>query len=126
MASQIDYKRKSLENIIESLQCFSCKDVPGFKKEQQNRYSCMDESHQLCEKCKTACDCGTVVGKRPNPTTKLILGDLPVYCPHYKNGCTEIFLQAESLDDHQQGCELRQVYCPDLKCSEKILFKDVL
>ena len=131
MASQIDYKRKSLESIIDSLQCFSCKDVPGFKKEQRNRYSCVDESHQLCEKCKPACDCGSLVGKRPNPALKKLLKDLPVFCQHYKTGCREMFLQAESLDDHQQGCIFRQVYCPtivcdNIDCNEKVLFKDVI
>ena len=126
MATHIDYKRKSLENIIESLQCFKCKDVPGFKKEQQNRYSCVNESHQLCEDCKSKCDCGSLVLKNPNPTTKQILEDLPVYCPHYKNGCHQTFLQAESLDDHQQGCIFRQVFCPYIICKEKVLFKDVI
>ena len=126
MAIQIDYKRKLLENIIESLQCFKCKDVPGFKKEQQNRYSCVDESHQLCEKCKLKCDCGSVVGKRPNPALKKILKDLPVYCPHYKSGCTDFFLQAESMVDHQQGCIFRQVFCPVFTCKKKVLFKDVI
>ena len=127
MASQIDYKRKSLESIIDSLQCFKCKDVPGFKKEQQNRYSCVDESHQLCEKCKLKCDCGSVVGKRPNPALKKILKDLPVYCPHYKTGCHETFLLAESLDDHQQGCIFRPVFCPHINCKKTlVLFKDVI
>ena len=62
----------------------------------------------------------------PNPATKQILKDLPVYCPHYKNECREMFLQAESLDDHQKGCVFRQICCPELSCKEKILFKDVI
>ena len=126
MATQFDYKRKSLESIIEGLQCFKCKGVPGFTQEQQNRYSCFNKSHQLCEICKAICECGSPVGKHPNPATKQILKDLPVYCPHYKNECREIFLQAESLDDHQKGCVFRQIGCPDLPCKEKILFKDVI
>ena len=127
MATQLDYKRKSLQSIIKSLQCFKCKDVPGFKEEQQNRYSCVDESHQLCEKCKTTCECGSLVGKCPNPTTKQILEELPVYCPHYKTGCHETFLLAESLDDHQQGCIFRPVFCPYVSCKQiLVLFKDVI
>ena len=126
MATQIDYKRKSLESMIESLQCFKCKDVPGFKKYQRNRYSCVEESHQLCEKCKSRCECGSLVVKRPNPPTKQMLEDLPVYCPHYKNGCRELFLQVESLDDHQEGCVFRPVYCPDPCCQKKMLFNDVI
>ena len=52
MATEFDYKSKLLESIIESLQCFNCKDVPGFMKDQRNRYSCFEKSHQLCENCK--------------------------------------------------------------------------
>ena len=127
MAAKLNVKNETLlENTIESLQCFKCKAVPGFTQEQQNRYTCLDESHQLCEKCKSECECGSVVGKRPNPTTMKLLEGLPVYCPHYQNECREIFLQAESVEDHQQGCIFRQVYCPDVDCKEKILFKDVI
>ena len=129
MATKVNVKNESiLENTIETLQCFKCKAVPGITQEQQNRYTCVNESHQLCEKCKSVCQCGSVVGKRPNPTTKKLLKDLPVYCPHYKNGCRQIFVQtqAESLDDHQQGCLFNKVFCPDLSCKEKVLFKDVI
>ena len=129
MATKISVKNESiLENIIETLQCFKCKAVPGITQEQQNRYTCVNESHQLCEKCKSVCQCGSVVVKRPNPTTKKLLKDLPVYCQHYKNGCRQIFVQtqAESLDDHQQGCLFNKVFCPDLSCKKKVLFKDVI
>ena len=50
--SRYNFKPEFLENTIESLQCFKCKDVPGFAKKQQNRYSCNNNAHQLCEKCK--------------------------------------------------------------------------
>ena len=123
MATKISVKNESiLENIIETLQCFKCKAVPGITQEQQNRYTCVNESHQLCEKCKSVCQCGSVVVKRPNPTTKKLLKDLPVYCPHYNNGCRQIFVQtqAESLDDHQQGCLFNKVFCPDLYCKKKV------
>ena len=127
MATNVNVKNESLlENTIESLQCSKCKAVPGFTNEQQNRYSCLYESHQLCEKCKSVCKCGSVVGKRPNPALKQILKNLPVYCPHYNNGCREIFNQAELLNDHQEGCVFRQVWCPDISCSNKVLFKDVI
>ena len=124
---KLNVKNESLlENTIESLQCFKCKAVPGFTQDQQNRYTCLDESHQLCEKCKSECECGSVVGRRPNPTTKKLLKDLPVYCPHYKNECRDIFLQADSLENHQQGCLFRKVFCPYLPCKVKIMFKDVI
>ena len=129
MATKVNVKNESiLENTIETLQCFKCQAVPGITQEQQNRYTCVNESHQLCEKCKSVCQCGSGVGKRPNPTTKKLLKLLPVYCPHYKNGCRQIFMQtqAEILDDHQQGCLFNKVFCPDLTCKKKVLFKDVI
>lgn len=129
MASKVNVKYESLlENIIETMQCFKCQAVPGLSKEQQNRYSCVDKSHQLCESCKASCECGSVVGKCPNPTIKQMLIDLPVYCLHYNNGCRQIFVQtqAESLDDHEKGCIFRQVFCPELSCKNKVLFKDVI
>ena len=52
MAARSVFKHEFLENTIESLQCFKCKDVPGFSEKQRNRYSCHDNAHQLCEKCK--------------------------------------------------------------------------
>lgn len=129
MATKVNVKYETLlENIIETMQCFKCQAVPGLAKELQNRYSCVDKSHQLCESCKASCECGSVVGKCPNPTIKQMLIDLPVYCLHYNNGCRQIFVQtqAESMDDHQKGCIFRQVFCPDLFCKEKVLFKDVV
>jgi len=127
MATKVNVKHESLlENTIESLQCYKCKAVPGLTTEKQNRYSCVDESHQLCEKCKSACKCGSAVGKRPNPTTKHILKDLPAFCPHYRYGCREVFVQADDLDYHQKGCVFRQVHCPKIECKEKVLFKDVI
>jgi len=129
MATKLKAKYESLlEKIIETMQCFKCRAVPGLAKEQQNRYSCMDKSHQLCENCKASCICGSLVGKCPNPTVKEILKDLPAYCQHYNNGCRQIFVQAqaESLDDHQKGCIFRQVFCPQLSCKEKVLFKNVI
>ena len=127
MATKPNVKNESLlENTIESVQCFKCKAVPGLATEKQNRYSCVNESHQLCEKCKTVCACGSAVGKRPNPTTKHILKNLPAFCPHYNTGCRQIFVQPEGLDDHQQGCIFRQVFCPRYDCNEKVMFKNVI
>ena len=133
MATKLKAKNESLlENIIETMQCFKCQAVPGLTKELQNRYSCVDKSHQLCESCKASCECGSMVVKCPNPTVKEILKDLPVYCQHYNNGCRQIFVQsqAESLDDHQKGCIFRPVFCPDRTCmkalKKELLFKDVI
>ena len=101
-----------------------CQAVPGLAMELQNRYSCVEKSHQLCERCKASCECESTVGKYPNPTVKQILKDLPSYCQQYKNGCRQIFVQAqaEGMDDHQKCCLLR----PHLSCKKKVLFKDVI
>ena len=75
------------------------------------------------------CDCGSTVGKNPNPVVHQILKDLPIFCSHYKRGCRDFFAQNEDLINYyQQGCSFREVYCPYLggKCEEKILFKDVI
>ena len=127
------FKHEFLENTIESLQCFKCKDVPGFSEKQRNRYSCQNNAHQLCEKCKNLgpCVCGSTVGKSPNPAIQKMLEGMPVYCPHYKQNCREIFAQAEDLNYHQQGCVFRLVNCPHrvilgTECKEKVLFKNVI
>ena len=65
-----------------NLQCLKCKDSREIKY------------HQLCEKCEPIYECGSLVVKCPNPTTQQIIKDLPIYFPHYKNGCLEMFLQA--------------------------------
>ena len=131
MATRYGFKPEFLENTIQSLQCFNCGDVPGFARKQKNRYSCHHNAHQLCEECKHLgfCDCGSTVGKNPNPVVHQILKDLPIFCPHYKTGCRDFFAQNEDLINYyQQGCLFREVYCPYLggKCEEKILFKDVI
>ena len=126
MASRFDLKRELLKNIVESLQCYKCKAVPGPTEEQKNRYSCVNRSHELCEECKAVCECGSVVLQFPNSTIKQILKDLPMYCQHYKGGCRQIFEKDEDLEGHQIGCIFRGVYCPWLKCNGgRIIFKDV-
>ena len=127
-SSSFEFKRKSLENIIESLLCYKCKAAPGFFEKEKNRYFCTNNSHQLCEECKSKCDCGSEVGKCPNPLVDQILKDLPTYCSHYKRGCRELFIQATDFTDHCQDCVFRLVYCPEIACQEKngmIIFKDI-
>ena len=127
MTSSFEFKRKSLENIIENLVCYKCKAVPGPVEKQKNRYVCMN-AHQLCEECKSECDCGSQVGNLPNPLVHQILKDLPVYCPNYKTGCREMLLKVEDLEDHKLECVFRQIYCPERSCQNshgKIVFKDI-
>ena len=126
MATKFNIERKTLENIYKSLECYNCLEVPGPKEEQRNRYTCIENCHQLCEKCKAKCNCGSMVGHRPNLSIKVILKDLAMCCPHYNGGCREIFELAEVLEDHHQGCVFRKVFCPNIhECGieNKIVFK---
>jgi len=127
MASSFEFKRKSLENVIENLLCHKCKAVPRPIEKQKNQYACLN-AHQLCEECKSECDCGSQVGNLPNPLIHQILKDLPIYCRHYKTGCRQMFKQVKELEDHQLDCVYRQVYCPSIFCQNsdgKIIFKDI-
>ena len=113
-----DAKCQQLENIIETVQCFNCKDVPGLSGVEMNRYNCVDKAHALCEDCKEdKCPCGdppceSLVAKCPNPTIQQVLKDLPAYCPRYKIGCRKIFADLENLENHGKDCIFRKVYCP--------------
>ena len=95
-------KCKLLENVIEKMQCFGCKDVPG--PNQINRYSCTNMAHSLCEKCKIVCPCTSSVGKCPLPVIHQLVNELPWHCPNFKLGCREIFSDAKVLNDHQEVC----------------------
>ena len=126
MATRFNIERKSIENIYKSLACYNCHEVPGPIEEQRNRYTCVVNSHLLCEKCKSQCNCGSWVGYRSISSIDAILKDLAMCCPNYNRGCREIFVQAEDLENHRQYCIFRKVFCPDTyTCEkrEKIVFK---
>lgn len=124
--AEFQIKSKQLLKLLPELQCRECKDVPGPEGTKKNRYYCMDESHALCEKHKTRCPCGSLVGKKPSPTIAKLLQDLPWMCQNYENGCREIKMDGEELEHHQGECIFRKVFCPDWCCKEKkVIFKDV-
>ena len=127
MAARSVFKHEFLESTIESLQCFKCKDVPGFSEKLRNRYSCHNNAHQLCEKCKDLgpCACGSTVGKSPNPAIQKMLEDMPMYCPHYNRNCREIFAQAEDLNYHQQVLGTRHVFTNFTKNESTSFFKQI-
>ena len=125
MASRFQIKRESLENVIETLQCYNCKSVPGLGEGEKDRFSCFNESHQLCKDCKNRCKCGSEVGKNPNPILRKMLEDSPMYCPRYKTGCRQVFLKTENLEDHRKECVFRPVYCPVVICEQKVLFLNI-
>ena len=98
-----------LESIIKSLRCLKqCKNVP--------------------EKCK--CECGSSwVVKCPNPTTQQIFKDLPIYFPHYKNGCLEMFLQAGRIITRRPTgtcVYFSKSFVLYLLCNLKIVFNNVI
>ena len=101
-----------LLRLIPNLQCHECKNVPGPKRDQKNRYSCIDASHGLCEEHKIKCPCGSLVGKSPSPVIAKLLEDLPWMCKNYKRDCREMRMNEEELDHHQQKCIFRQIFCP--------------
>ena len=71
MASQIDFKVKSLENIIENTRTYKIEDVPGFREASRKRYSSFSASTLLYFVRNISKDffkCGSVVlenSKRP-------------------------------------------------------------
>ena len=122
-------KCEELLKLIPELQCHKCKNVPGpnVKLKQKNRYSCFDSSHTLCEKHKTKCPCGSLVGKSPSPVIAKLLQNLPWMCKNYKMGCREINMNKNDLYHHQRKCIYRKVFCPQFGGKKsKVLFKDVL
>ena len=121
--SKFDSKCRELLKILPELQCFKCKDVPS--QDQNNRYICVNKSHNLCEKDKAQCPCGSNVGKSPSPLIAKLLQDLPWMCNNFKSGCREIKEKTEELKKHQKVCIYRQIFCPGLPCKEKLLFLDV-
>ena len=63
--SMFTYKSQQLLKHIQDLQCHKCQDVPAPNDDKKNRYSCINESHVLCENHKAECPCGSLVGKKP-------------------------------------------------------------
>ena len=55
--------------------------------------------------------------KCPKPTTRQLFQDLPIYFPHYKNGCLEMFLQAGWIITRRPKgrCVFIKVLCPLLR-----------
>ena len=113
-------KCQELLRFIPDLQCHKCKDVPGPNGNEKNRYSCVDLSHTLCEKDKSKCPCGSVVGKNPSPITAKLIEDLPWMCQNYKRGCREAQFDIGGLEFHQRKCNFRQIQCPDFGCSQYV------
>ena len=110
-------KCEELLKLIPELQCHKCKNVPGpnLKLKQKNCYSCFDSSHTLCEKQKTKCPCGSLVGKSPSPVIAKLLQNLPWMCKNYKMGCREINMNKNDLYHHHRKCIYRKAHYLQLK-----------
>ena len=127
-------KCELLKNLIEDIQCSKCEAVPGFDDKSRFRFHCLATLKVLCEDCKNKHECLTckdvqerhfgVVEKTPSPVIEKLLKDMPCFCPHYAQGCREIFAKSEDLNDHETTCIFRLVPCLlDHGCRE-FPFKD--
>ena len=121
-------KCDDLLKLIPDLQCHNCKNVPGPDGNKKNRYSCIDAAHTLCEEHRNICLCGSKVVKIPSSVIANLLQNLPWMCQNYRNGCREIKMNVEDLDQHLDQCIYRQAFCPNFRCEDggKVIFKDVV
>ena len=119
-------KLEELLGLIPELLCHNCKSVPGPNEKQKNRYSCINAAHTLCEDHKTECPCGSKVVKSPSRVIAKLLQNLPWMCQNYKTGCRESNTDVEELEHHQGKCIYRQIFCPNVVCNNKVIFKDVI
>ena len=119
--------RELFEKFMPQWHCFGCKTPPG-PEENYYRYLCMENNHSLCFSCKMdngSCSCKSMISSKPSPFLTKMREVFPwYYCRYYENGCREILKEAE-YEDHKISCIYRKVYCLDLKCKEKIIFKNV-
>ena len=115
-------RKEDLLKIIQELQCFKCKKVPG-PKGAQNRFLCENSTHNhsLCAKHKE-CPCGSMIQKTPSESIANILQNLPWICQNYRWGCFEVKMDVKNLNIHQEHCPFRRVFCPNPDCRD--LFDD--
>ena len=114
----MEINQKLFENFIADWLCHSCKEPPGLGAKKQ-RFICIENSHPLCQDCNHKCDCGSKVILKACKQLEKKADEFPWFpCCHYKNGCREI-LTEDKLNEHQQGCSFRRIYCPFLKCYQK-------
>ena len=111
--------KEMLADFLPLLKCFKCHDFPAPQAQSANRYTCLDESHSLCEKCKEKCPCDSKVSTKPSKIVKKLLQKLPWICPHFDKGCRESKFRFQDWEDHRKNCYFRKVRCPQLFCTEK-------
>ena len=120
-------KRKTLEeNLKDILQCPICLLVPN-KNEKVN---VCDNGHMICNECRTQISlcpiCRSDKLEFQSPLLKKILDSLPSRCPNYDSGCQESFEDEEERKQHKINCEFRKIDCMQLRCEEKVMYKNLL
>ena len=131
-------RKEDLLKIIQILQCFKCKKVPGSNGDENKRYLCKNSAHCLCEKHKESCPCGSLVEENPSQSIAIQLQNLPWICQNYKWGCHEVKMDVKNLKAHHGKCIFRRVFCPNSECKnlevdygfticwgKKVCFKDI-
>lgn len=80
---------------------------------------CQDGKHAICENCSAMtniCNCGSRIMGRSHGLEKLRT-TLPMSCKYGKNGC-HVILSLDVLLYHEENCQWRPIFCPDMNCSE--------
>lgn len=57
--------------------------------------------------------------------SEILRDTLPIPCKNARNGC-EVVLFKEALEQHEEGCIFRNIYCAVYTCNEKPVFKDYI
>ena len=134
--------RKELAYHTEDLKNFLiCTNCSRFPRPRSNIYTCPKCFKVVCSSCfdfNNFCDdCTTDFGccwplnvKRPveliidSRSTKFASAFKIYPCLFLNNGCKDEF-EPKDLQAHENVCTFRDVTCPSLKCSEKIIFDNI-
>ena len=124
--SDFKAKKEVAVEILSQFVCSLCQDVPGPIGVRKNRYACQN-GHLVCENCKFGeCSCKSKIFIGPMQHVEKILETLQWHnCHNFKFGCRDV-IETKLLDEHQKFCIYRQIFCPELSCETKILFKDII
>ena len=124
--SDFKAKKEVAVEILSQFVCSLCQDVPGPTGVRKNRYACQN-GHLVCENCKFGeCSCKSKIFNGPMEHVEKILETLPWHnCQNFKSGCRDV-IETKSLEEHQKFCIYRQIFCPELSCEKKVLFKDII
>ena len=118
--------QKLYKSIKDILQCPVCYLTP---KRSEKIEVCIN-GHYICESCcskVTTCPvCRSNKLNFPSPLLKRLLESLPMSCSYASFGCQDTFDEEHDLEEHKTKCGYRTVKCVQIRCKEKIFFKDLL